>query len=198
MGLLDTILGLSVHGRLMGAVRALEEGNFYEAIGGFRHCAERGDVTAQCTLAHMYLNGQGVAVTPEQALKWASLAAKQGSPFGMYLIGLIYADPNFGMRNPEAARVALRNALQNKEHPIERGGISKDGVRAARELLMNLEFEAARTCGSRTGAAWYRPRYAALSEFFELYDRARWEQTGMSAEQINDLKFSFVREHIDD
>ena len=55
------------------------DGNYVEAVKGFRECAEKGVVEAQCLLATCYKDGKGVDIDETEALKWYLRAAKQGN-----------------------------------------------------------------------------------------------------------------------
>ncbi len=52
--------------------------------------AESGNVTARCTLAHMYENGLGVSKNNLLACVWYKAAAESGSPEAQYRLGYLY------------------------------------------------------------------------------------------------------------
>jgi len=49
-----------------------------------------GDAAAQCKLGLAYYQGKGVAIDPQQALNWFSLASDQGNAIAIYHLGIIY------------------------------------------------------------------------------------------------------------
>ena len=52
--------------------------------------AEKGDITVQKYLAHIYMNGDfGCPKSPRQAYKWFLAAAKQGDSESQYYVGKI-------------------------------------------------------------------------------------------------------------
>jgi len=57
---------------------AMKNGNNEEAVKLFRVAAENGDAFSQHCLGLMLYKGQGVKQNYEEALKWLSLAVKQG------------------------------------------------------------------------------------------------------------------------
>ncbi len=52
--------------------------------------AEAGDLVAQVELGKIYANGEGVAKSPKDAIKWYSLAAEQGSVEAQLFLGQTY------------------------------------------------------------------------------------------------------------
>ncbi len=58
---------------------AYEAGDVAQAVHIWRTLAEAGDSTAQLNLGQLYRLGQGVEANDEEAAKWYTLAAKQGS-----------------------------------------------------------------------------------------------------------------------
>lgn len=60
------------------AVRAMESGNYREALSGLNNAAEQGNVDAQRRLGEMYRQGQGTVADPVQAIKWLTLAYVNG------------------------------------------------------------------------------------------------------------------------
>lgn len=84
----NLLMALLVGGLLLGAapafadfeaaVRALEAGNYREAMAGFTTEAEKGNIHAQRRLGDMYRQGQGTIPNPVEAIKWLTLAYVQG------------------------------------------------------------------------------------------------------------------------
>ncbi len=85
-------------------------------VPALRALAERGDATAQYTLATVFLVGK---LTPKSAPKAAALAtraAEQGSPEGQYLLGLLYLEGSGVKKDPKlAAQWLNRAAAQGNE-----------------------------------------------------------------------------------
>ncbi len=67
-----------------------ELGDYQDAMKWLRKGAERGEVFAQCTLATMYHDGQGVPQDYAQAMQFYRQAAKQGSPYAKSNLGAMY------------------------------------------------------------------------------------------------------------
>jgi TPR repeat protein len=57
------------------------------AIDWFRKAALQGDTTSQLFLARALSSGRGASRNPDEALRWAEIAARQGNPEAMILAG---------------------------------------------------------------------------------------------------------------
>ena len=68
---------------------AYEAGDVAQAVSIWRTLAQAGDSTAQLNLGQLYRLGQGVEVSDEEAVKWYTLAAKQGSEVAKYNLFLM-------------------------------------------------------------------------------------------------------------
>jgi TPR repeat protein len=69
---------------LEAGYEAYEAGKPAQAATIWRVLAETGDATAQLNLGQLYRLGQGVAADDRQAIKWYTLAARQGSETAKY------------------------------------------------------------------------------------------------------------------
>ena len=70
---------------------AYERGDIAAALEAWRPLAEAGDARAQAALGSLHIQGEGVAVDYEEALRWTRLAAGQGDVTGQFNMGTIYA-----------------------------------------------------------------------------------------------------------
>ena len=70
---------------------AYERGDIAAALEAWRPLAEAGDARAQAALGSLHIQGEGVAVDYEEALRWTRLAAEQGDVTGQFNMGTIYA-----------------------------------------------------------------------------------------------------------
>lgn len=71
---------------------AFERGDIASAVTIWRALALAGDSTAQLNLGQMYRLGTGVTPNDEEAVKWYSMAAKQGSETAQYNLLLMEKD----------------------------------------------------------------------------------------------------------
>ena len=69
---------------LEAGYKAYEAGNPDQAAKIWRALATAGDATAQLNLGQLYRLGQGVPADDSQAIKWYTLAARQGSETAKY------------------------------------------------------------------------------------------------------------------
>jgi septal ring-binding cell division protein DamX len=69
---------------LEAGYKAYEAGNPAQAATIWRALAEAGDETAQLNLGQLYRLGQGVPTDDSQAIKWYTLASRQGSETAKY------------------------------------------------------------------------------------------------------------------
>ena len=77
---------------------AYERGDVAAAVQIWTSLAEAGDSTAQLNLGQLYRQGKGVAASDTEAVKWYSLAAKQGSELAKYNLALMGSEgraPNY-------------------------------------------------------------------------------------------------------
>ena len=77
-------VGMSAGADLQKGWTAYQSGNFATALREWTPLAEQGDFRTQSFLGYMYQEGQGVPQDYKTAVKWYSLAAKQG--LGIILI----------------------------------------------------------------------------------------------------------------
>lgn len=68
------------------------EKNIQKAIAYYKEGAERGCVRAMSNLGNCYLQGEGVPVNEEEAVKWLSKASKEGDSDSLTLLGMYYAN----------------------------------------------------------------------------------------------------------
>ena len=76
---------------LEDAVAAMHTGDFAEAYCIMRPLAERGDADAQYNIGWMYMNGYGLRVNDNLALKWWNKASSQGHTDASFSIGMLYS-----------------------------------------------------------------------------------------------------------
>ena len=132
---------------------------------------------------------------PAEALHWATAAAEQGSAFAMYLIGWIRSDPQFGMRDLEAARTTLREAIEHKDCPLTEGGLTASGLQAAAEMLMAVDTELIENAPSE--GARRMERLCAFGDYFDIFERPNWEKSKLSAEEIKRIRAMYAFERLD-
>ncbi|HKT35245.1 MAG TPA: tetratricopeptide repeat protein [Nitrospira sp.] len=72
------------------ADKAYVRGDYDKAAADIQFLAKRGEPRAQYDLAVMYDQGQGVAQSDAEAMRWYELAAEQGEPRAQYNLGLMY------------------------------------------------------------------------------------------------------------
>ena len=58
--------------------QSLAQGDYHTAFMELEPVAEKGNASAQYTVAYMYYYGEGVPRDPQQARRWMQLAADQG------------------------------------------------------------------------------------------------------------------------
>ncbi|MBD5355428.1 MAG: sel1 repeat family protein [Bacteroides sp.] len=66
--------------------------DFTQAAQLFQKAAEQGNVTAQTLLSIMYAKGEGVTKNVDEALKWGSIADKNGDPIVIWNLARIYRE----------------------------------------------------------------------------------------------------------
>jgi len=72
------------------AHKYFEQGEFEKSFELMLKCAEKGNVEAQYSVGHSYLNGVGVDQDIDSALKWSLSAANEGHAGSMFNSGRIY------------------------------------------------------------------------------------------------------------
>jgi TPR repeat protein len=77
---------------LSAGLEAYGAGDHARAFTEFRALASQGNASAQAMLGRMYHNGEGVAVDPEEAMRWIQLAAGEGVPDAQFNLGVMYED----------------------------------------------------------------------------------------------------------
>src|SRR5579864_7696819 len=68
----------------------LAEGNYAEALRYYRLAADQGSAEAQCGLANMYREGQGVPQDDKEAVWLYRLSAEKGWPPAQFNLGVMY------------------------------------------------------------------------------------------------------------
>lgn len=91
--------------------------NYVESVKWYRKAAERLDERREFGLAVAYMKGQGVPRDPNEAAKWARLAAKHGHPTAPLLVGTLYLD-GIPENNPAEALKWLYKAAQNENKEV--------------------------------------------------------------------------------
>ena len=71
-------------------LEAYQRGDYKTALEQWQPEAEKGDPYAQHMLGFLYANGRGVALQPEQTVKWWTRAADQGFAPAQYTLGSLY------------------------------------------------------------------------------------------------------------
>ena len=84
---------------------AYDREDYVTALKHFMPLAQKGDSRAQNHLGVMYLNGQGVPKSREEAAKWYQLAADQGLPLAQYNLGVMYKN---GQGVPQSDQEAVK------------------------------------------------------------------------------------------
>ena len=74
--------------------------------------AEAGDTDAQTLLGLNYLNGEGVAANPIEAVRLLQLAAAEGQAVAQYTLATVYGNPNSTMADPIAAKYWFQAAAE--------------------------------------------------------------------------------------
>ena len=96
--------------------------------------AEKGDAEAQCKVASLYKNGEGVESSEKDSFYWYEKSAKQGNADAQCNLGFIYIMGNsFVRRNPvESIKWFEKAAAQNNKYALDSLGIAHeqgDGVK---------------------------------------------------------------------
>ena len=81
--------------------------------------AAQGDREAQCSLGLNYQQGIGVAINPDESLKWFRLAAEQEDEYAASQIGYMYSSGNGLPKDPIEAYVWLTIAGEEKTSPAK-------------------------------------------------------------------------------
>lgn len=93
-----------------GSALAAEDG-----IDQLRANAEKGDAQAQTLLCLRYLNGNGVAKDPVEAVKWARKAAEQGFAKAQLIVATMYSEGAGVPRDLAEAAKWYRKAAEQGE-----------------------------------------------------------------------------------
>jgi hypothetical protein len=70
---------------------AYQKGDFVTAAKEWRPIAEQGDAAVQFNLGLLYLDGQGVPLDLDQAVKWFNRSAEQGYDKAQLNLGALYS-----------------------------------------------------------------------------------------------------------
>jgi len=79
--------------------KALERGDYEEALQEWRPLAEQGHPEAQYRLGLMYAHGRGLTVDEGEALTWFKKSAEQGHAEAQVLLGFMYEHGTAVARN---------------------------------------------------------------------------------------------------
>jgi TPR repeat protein len=110
-------------------------------IDQLRARAERGEISAELTLAQAYFMGKGVPKDPAEAARWFRKAANQGEPQSERILGLMYKAGSAGLPKDEAQAASwfrkaagqgdsLAQAELGELFENGRGGLAKDDAEA--------------------------------------------------------------------
>ena len=72
------------------ATTALDKGDYATALPRLHELADQGNARAQFKLGKLYDDGQGVAQSDAEALKWYRLSAGQGEADAQYSLGVMH------------------------------------------------------------------------------------------------------------
>ena len=106
------LFALTAHGpaaqadSLKEATTAFAKKQYAAAIKLFRPLAEKGNAIAQYKVAVMHRMGLGVPKNEKEARKWSRLAAKQGNPEALTLLGSLYYKTG-GAESPDVVRAYI-------------------------------------------------------------------------------------------
>ena len=92
----------SAQADLEKAYQAYHSGDFETAIAIWQPLAQAGDAVAQFNLGQMYRLGEGVSQNYREAIRWYTLAAKQGSPQARHNVRLMHRDGHASQEDYEA------------------------------------------------------------------------------------------------
>lgn len=127
-------------------LQALTTGDYAEAYCRWRPLAERGFAEAQYHLGWLYANGNGLAVSIEQALDWWTRAAAQGHADAQFAVALAYT-------TGEGIKKDLAEALKWYL------AAARAGHEDAREILVQLggepDFRLLETYPEIAGEDWF-------------------------------------------
>ncbi len=160
-----------------------QAGNYAAAIVLIRQAAEKGHTQAEFALGSMFSNGQGVAMSKEQARIWYERAAAKGHPVALYNLGLYY-DRGIGVKADRiravdyykrGAKAGDGRAAFNAAQLLMTGdGVPKDEKEGMSYMLMASKLDVATaffTIGyAHEHGVWGMRRDAALA--LENYARA--------------------------
>ena len=79
--------------------------------------AEAGNTLAQVLLARRYARGECVPENPEEAVRWARLAAQQGDPVGQYFLGEMYRTGHGPLTQSFAEAAYWYRLAAEQDHP---------------------------------------------------------------------------------
>lgn len=74
------------------AIQAFNQQDYTSAFNLLKPLADKGDATAQNSLATLYEQGLGVEKNAAEAFKWYEKAAKQGVADAQFEVGFLYAE----------------------------------------------------------------------------------------------------------
>ena len=75
---------------ITSGLQAYRRRDYVRAFRAFAPLAIRGNARAEFYIGYMYLNGQGVAVNYDEAMKWLGRAAARGNSKAMFHLGFMY------------------------------------------------------------------------------------------------------------
>ncbi len=86
-----TTISISSAADFATGLTAYQKGDFVTAAKEWRPIAEQGDAAVQFNLGLLYLDGQGVPLDLDQAVKWFNRSAEQGYDKAQLNLGALYS-----------------------------------------------------------------------------------------------------------
>jgi hypothetical protein len=120
----------SIQDALRNGATAYDKQNFGEAFRWYGKAAAQGDASAQFKVGIMYLNGQSVAQSDDQAVAWLTKSATQGFVLAQALLGNMYLSGQQIPKDYGKALAWLTKAADqgNADAEAYLGYIYKDGL----------------------------------------------------------------------
>jgi len=115
--------------------QAYESGDVEAAVAIWSVLAYRGDSTAQLNLGQLYRLGTGVEANDREAVKWYSMAAKQGSETAQYNLLMMQEE---GRASAADLALAFGGQVKVAPPPIAQSKTKKPAVPAMEGFLIQI------------------------------------------------------------
>jgi hypothetical protein len=106
---------------IAGALDYLERGQVAKALKDLKSIADRGDGEASYVLGDIYLLGDSVKQSDNEAMKWFRISSKLGNPDAQFKLGLLYSEGTNIKRDLKKAYLwVFISYTQNKEADVKK------------------------------------------------------------------------------